>query len=207
MLLIAAIGLSVFCSSGTQELRVPQSQLNFRSFVLSAYPELDGLGAEIEHRVNGAVVGIRVAVPDARIVTGRVPVLTARVELTAQNEVKSFEARGQFLSDAENDALARDVRQAVAAGTDTLEAIARRAPRFGPSERVALITRIERINLAARLGATQIVSVSAVTTPVDTRYGFLWLVELDGVRSGESVKHYLLTFEPFQGRLISLREQ
>jgi len=46
MLLIAVICLSAFCSSGTQELRVPPSQLNLRSFVLSAYPELDGLGVE-----------------------------------------------------------------------------------------------------------------------------------------------------------------
>ena len=112
-MLIAAIGLSVLCCSGAQELYVPQSALNLRSFIASVYPDLDGLGIEIEQRTNGTVVGVRVAISDSRTVAGHSPLLAARVQLTAQNEVTSFDARGPFLSDAENDALARDVRQAV----------------------------------------------------------------------------------------------
>jgi len=80
------------------------------------------------------------------------PLLAARVELTAQNEVTSFEARGSFLGDAENDALARAV-------TDTPEAIARRAHRFGSSDPNALIENTDPTSLAERPGVTQMMSM------------------------------------------------
>jgi len=207
MILIAAISLFVSYGSSAQDLRVPQSNLNLRSFVDSVYPDLDGLGVEIEQRTNGTIVSIRVGATDARVESRRVPLLAASVELTAQNEVRSFEARGPFVSDSENDALARDVRQAISDGTDSFDAIARRAPRFGPSERAAFLAKLDRISLAARLGTTHVVSITPVVGPSDTRYGFLWMVALDGTRGDGPRNHYLLAFEPFNGRLISLREQ
>jgi hypothetical protein len=117
--------------------------------------------------------------------------------------VRTFSARGPFLQDDHNDTLSRVVRQTRLAGGDADATIAANITTFGPNQREAARAKVAQIRLQGSRSEPQLGSFAGVAAPPDTRYAFVWEIRAqdDGQRT------YLLTVEPFSGRLISAREQ
>ena len=194
-----------------QDVQVPQEELRLRSFVIAAYPELSGKPLQIEAIRRGLDVEVIVR-EVARDLTfpGRsidTLLLTATATFSDAHRLRTFQARGPFLKDEDNRGLSEVVRRAQAAGDDVAAAIATRAPAFGPDRRAAMTDTLARLRLDSASSPIEITSLTPVSPPPDTRYGFVWEVLAKSRGADGIVRTHALTVEPFSGRLISAKEQ
>jgi len=198
--------------AGTRQgVQVPQEDLHLRSFVVAAYPELAGKPLQIEAIPRGAdvTVVVREVVHDITAPDRSINnlLLTGTATFSTGHHVQSFHARGPFLKDEDNRGLSQVVRDAQASGADISAAIATRAPAYGPDRRTAVTEKLARMRLDQALNPIEVTSLTAVTPPPDTRYGFVWNVNAVTRGTDGIVRTYVLTVEPFSGRLVAAREQ
>lgn len=193
-----------------QSVGVPQADLNLRAFLMNVYPDLAGREIQIETtgRTEGIVeISVGEVIDDGSPAGGRSPLLKSAVAFFPDYELRSFEASGVFLESEDNATLAAAVRAAREAGQTGDAVINSAALPYGPDQRAAMLNRVDALHLEKSIGTTRLITATAVTGPADARYGFVWVVVLEGQRSGESAKPYTLTFEPFAGRLVSMEAQ
>jgi hypothetical protein len=204
-LTVVVISLLVSAGGG-QDLRVSPDDLELRTFLTTAYPELAGRAIQIETKGRGGVRVSEVAVTGGPG-SADTPLLDAQVQFTAQHTVRAFDARGVLVKDADNGKLARAVKDARRGGRDVDAEIMGRALGFGPDRKAAILAHLEDLHLDDHLGAISVRSARPIRPQDDDRYGFYWQVEIESVRAGDGPKRYVLVLEPFEGHLVSLRER
>jgi hypothetical protein len=173
------------------------------------YPELSVRALYI--RSNGKTAARDISVFEV-IPTGMVephlqPLLSAHVAFSSTHNLQQFVGSGPMLRDADNAALASSIQSAVAHGLDVNAEIARHALGFGPDKGSALLARINQMHLDVAIGAPTVLTTVPSVQTNNSRYGFLWVVNLLGVRPADIPRHYAAQFEPFVGQLVSLTEQ
>jgi hypothetical protein len=190
-----------------QEPAVPPQQLRLREFLLAAYPDLDGRALQIRMSPGVGALAFSVRdVTDSRDIVKRAAgaqVLEGTAQFDARGVMRAFAAGGALVKSAENLELARAVVGARRAGRNVDAEIDRRNPRFGLGRASVLLAHLDFAPFEARVGTVTIESATPRPQASET-YGFVWDI---GVvltpRAGPGAR-YILSFEPFDGRLVSV---
>jgi hypothetical protein len=206
---IAALIVGVLTLLGPVDQKGPapsEPLQDVNQFLLSMYPELRAYALDIEMHPGPA--GMEVVVKD---VSGRKTpadivaaprLIQATAVLDRNRRVQTFTASGFFLRETDNRALARSARLAVKDGRSPEHEAVLANARFGPGDGAGLLAHVTRA-LERRFGPFTIESAdSTVTTTGD--YGFVWTVKIMSSGPDGAPARHVLTFEPFEGRLVSL---
>jgi hypothetical protein len=192
-----------------QGIEVPSAHHRLRSFLLAAYPELAGRPTQVEIRGRAPSLTIDVSETTADGGSSRPSaqrLMKARVMLTADSELRSFDAdTGPLVQAGPNALLAQATLLAFRRGENQDSFLLSQALAFGPDRAGDLVARFRQLNLSDRLGALRVVSVSPRRLLDSSAHAFLWSIEVEGVRVGDVSRLYELLFEPVSGQLISVR--
>jgi len=201
------VGCLISVAAATQVSVAPED-MALRAFLLSTYPDLAGRPLQIESsgKISVRDVGVREVLPSGLVEPRFKPLLKAHVEFTSRHELRTFEGAGPILSDQDNADLARAVQRAQSVG-DLDNEIGRRGLAFGPHSKDAILARIAETDFDSTIGVSQVLAVASSAKRNDPNYGFLWTVDVQAVRAADTPRHYVIEFEPFTGRLVSLRER
>src|SRR4051812_25692326 len=175
-------------------------------FLWGMYPALRDYAAEIQ--LQPVRDGQQVVIKDA---SGRKTpseimesprLVEATVFLGKDGWPERLQAKGPFLAAVKNAQLAEAVAAAVKEGRSPDDSILRAQPAFGPGMGSQLAGHIAE-ELNRTFGPTILESVdSQIVTSGE--YGFLWTVRITTRTAQGTERSYVLLFEPFEGRLVSL---
>jgi hypothetical protein len=213
----AVASAAVLCVASARGLSAQQAslteasaqQLRFRSFLIAAYPELEGRALQIAvEPINGAsrffvrdITGVTSILSRERLAH----VATGSAVIDNSGAVRRFRAVGTILRRTDNATLAAAVAAAQRDGGSIDAAIETLNPRFGLNAAADVVAHIP-LALKKRVGPMQVESVTP-RRAVDQDYGFLWDVKVVVTSlSGEQTRA-VLTFEPFNGQLVALERQ
>ena len=207
--MIAALIVGVLTLLGTLDQRgvgAPEAHQDLNQFLFSMYPELRDYALNIELQPGPA--GAEVVVKD---VSGRATpadivaaprLIHAIAVMDSNRRVRTFAAKGFFLRETDNAALVRAVRLAVEQGRSPDHEVVRANARFGPGNAAVLLAHVTRA-LERRFGAFTVESADPVVKTTGD-YGFVWTLRITSDAPDGTPATYALTFEPFEGRLVSL---
>jgi hypothetical protein len=207
-LFLCALPLSAMLAGvlRAQEPVVPPEQLRLRAFLVAAYPDLDARALKVEMSPgSGGAFSVR-DVTDLRDIGAQdtgLNVLQGAAQFDADGEVRAFSARGPLVKGAENLALARAVAAARRAGRCVDAEIDRRDLLFGLRHATALLAQLDLAPFEARVGTVTIESATP-RREASGQYGLVWDVGVVVTRRARKSARYVLSFEPFEGRLVSM---
>jgi hypothetical protein len=178
----------------------PDADLNVQLFLRSVYPDLFQRSVTLVWHAEGPQR--RVSVIDGSVdpLTGTpaTRLMEADIDLDSTHAVRGFRARGVYLNAEHNRRLALAMK--ADGGFDAALVAVGRAAAFGPQRRP---DPPKQIDIASGRRQQLRLIASAQATNVDEDHGFLWSLVADGGTG----KTYVLTFEPFDGRLVSMVER
>jgi hypothetical protein len=199
IVLVAALFAALAPSTRAQ---VPSdADLNVRLFLKSVYPNLFQRSVTLVWHTDGT--HRRVTVMDGSVnpltTNTSTRLMDADFELDSAHTVRRFSARGVYLNEEQNRRLASAMKTAV--GFDAAVVTVGRTAAFGPARPP---DPPKQIDVSAGSAQPLRVIASAPATSVDQDFGFRWSVTAEVGNRGRT---YVLTFEPFDGRLVSMVER
>jgi hypothetical protein len=200
--LLAMALLATLAPTPVRQVQVPSdADVNVQLFLRSFYPDLFQRSVTLVSHAEG--MQRQVSVMDGSVdplQTSPVTLLIeAKFEFDSSDDIREFSASGPYLNEEPNRNLAL-ATTAISNVDAALTAVAR-APAFDPER----LPRLPQQIAAARGNGRQLRPIaSARKTHVDGRHGFLWSVIAE---IGDTGKTYVLMFEPFDGRLVSMVER
>ena len=179
----------------------PDADLNVQLFLRSVYPDLFQRSVTLVWRAEGKQRHLSVidGSVDPLKASAGTRLMEATFDLDSADVVRGFRARGAYLNQQDNRRLALAIETAT--GFDAAISAVGRAAVFGPQRQPEPPKEID----FAISGRQQLRVVAATpVTGVDQDHGFLWSVIAESRSTGRT---YVLTFEPFDGRLVSMVER
>jgi hypothetical protein len=210
ILCLLAVGLSpVIGSQDSPQVRVPQEQLDARSFLYAVYPELRTKSLVIDIAPAGNGMALRIAEPLPSPLLQRDPpldpLMVAVLEFDRHNTLSAFRATGRLLKSDDNGRLRERLRNA----RTPEAALSEETTRFAIKTSATLASEAPLAEIADAIGllSTKGVAMRIVARDEESANGAVWEMSVSAKRPSAPEKLYILQFEPFAGRLVHLKQQ
>jgi hypothetical protein len=208
-----ALILGLVAHPRAQRIRAPDAPplepSRLMTLLWDLYPELrDGRG--LQTKLVKSPVGLQFEVTERDNRRGLVgnrdgeQLLEGVVQFDTQQELRSFSAKGPLLRYRDNLELADAMAAARRLGQNPDSEVSARGLPYGPWQRAALLLQEDWRAFEPRFGTVTIENAASRTDRRDAAYGFLWDVAVSTQKSTEPAAHWVLSFEPFEGRLVSM---